>query len=62
MAKRQSTYSLGLAILGVSLFGGVGELLGEARVLAVLEGTLAVRLALGALVHALAVILHLALA
>lgn len=34
----------------------------EARVLAVLEATLAVRLALGALVHALAVILHVALA
>jgi hypothetical protein len=57
-----STYSLGLAVLGVGLFGVGGKLLGETRVLAVLEGALAVGLTLRALVLALALVAHLSLA
>lgn len=56
------TYSLGLAVLGVNLIGGGGEVLGKARILAVLEGALAVGLTLGALVLALALVAHLTLA
>lgn len=55
------TYRLGLVVLGVGV-AGAGQVLGEARVLAVLVGALCVGLALGALVHALAVVLHHALA
>lgn len=55
------TYRLGLVVLGVGV-AGAGKVLGEARVLAVLVGALCIGLALGALVHAVAVVLHHALA
>lgn len=55
------TYRLGPLVVGVDILGD-GKVLLKTRVLAVLVCALAVGLALGGLVHALRVVLHVALA